>query len=383
MKSGRVIAVLGCVILTGAGAYAQEGANGRMGEAQLREEAAVRDATRQREVIESILAARQAASPRPMSARLREALSAKLASVPLARLEAFAGAGGLGNIDALVPNAVGAAGTDLVFTPVTPCRIINTTVAGGPIAGNTTRNFFVNGSTAGTFEGQGGTAGGCGIPDAATSVAVNFIAVGPAGAGDLRAFPWNATPTVPNASVINYANVPGLNIANGVIQPVCNAAVTTCTFDLIVQADVSAAHLVVDVVGYFAALNRSEVVAVKASGRTGSVPISTTAATMNSLTVTFPGPGTAIITAQAEINSATANNYINCNLKEGATNLFNWDWEGGDVDGFYDQFQTTSNAVTVSAAGTKAYSFACSTSIGTAQSYYNQLFVTFYGASLP
>jgi len=57
---------------------------------------------------------------------------------------------------------------------------------------------------------------------------------------------------VPLASVINYSNVSGLYIANGIAQPVCNAATTTCTFDLIVQADVAASHLVVDVVGYYA-----------------------------------------------------------------------------------------------------------------------------------
>jgi hypothetical protein len=101
------------------------------------------------------------------------------------------------------------------------------------------------------FEGQGGTAGGCGIPDAATSVVINYVAVGPTGPGDFRAFPWAASPTPPLASVINYSNVAGLNIANAVVQPVCNAATTTCTFDLIVQADVSASHLVADVVGYF------------------------------------------------------------------------------------------------------------------------------------
>lgn len=152
-----------------------------------------------------------------------------------------------------VPQAFGDSAADLVFVPVAPCRIINTTVAGGIIAANSSRNFYVNGNTAGTFEGQGGTAGGCGIPDTATAVVINYIAVGPAGPGDFRAFPWAAAPTPPLASVINYANVPGLNVANAVVQPVCNAATTTCTFDLIVQADAAAAHLVADVTGYFKA----------------------------------------------------------------------------------------------------------------------------------
>jgi hypothetical protein len=155
--------------------------------------------------------------------------------------------------DAPVTQAFGDSAADLTFVPVAPCRIINTTVAGGIIAANTARNFYVNGNAAGVFEGQGGTAGGCGIPDSSTAVVINYVAVAPAGPGDFRAFPWAATPTPPLASVINYANLPGLNIANSIVQPVCNAATTTCTFDLIVQADVSAAHLVADVVGYFKA----------------------------------------------------------------------------------------------------------------------------------
>jgi hypothetical protein len=34
-------------------------------------------------------------------------------------------------------------------------------------------------------------------------------------------------------------------------QLVCNAATTTCNFDLIVKADVAASHIVVAVVGYY------------------------------------------------------------------------------------------------------------------------------------
>jgi hypothetical protein len=86
---------------------------------------------------------------------------------------------------------------------------------------------------------------------------MNFVAVGPAGPGDFRAFPWAASPTEPLASVINYSSLPGLNIANGLAQPVCNAATTTCSFDLIVKADVAQSHLIVDVVGYYAAPQRT------------------------------------------------------------------------------------------------------------------------------
>jgi hypothetical protein len=57
---------------------------------------------------------------------------------------------------------------------------------------------------------------------------------------------------VPAASTMNYANVPGLNIAHGIAVPICTAAPMSCPFDLSVQANGAAGtHLVIDVFGYF------------------------------------------------------------------------------------------------------------------------------------
>jgi len=141
---------------------------------------------------------------------------------------------------------LGDTGADLIYTPVAPCRIIDTREpgAGGPIAGNATRNFLVTGTTG--FESQGGFSGGCGIPEDVTSVMINFIAVGPPTGGHMRAWPYGGG--MPNASIINF--VPGLNIANGLIQPICNAGMTTCNFDLSIYA-ASDVNVVADVTGYF------------------------------------------------------------------------------------------------------------------------------------
>jgi hypothetical protein len=159
----------------------------------------------------------------------------------------------LGLVLAAVAPAWGqTAPADLVFSPVAPCRIVDTRLAGGTIAGNTQRSFVVSGVT--DFEAQGGTVGGCAIPEGAAAVVVNFVAVNPAGPGDLRA--WASGGPTPNASVLNYAPVPGLNIANGVIVPLC--APGPCAFDLTVQADVSATDLVADVLGYYQGANLGE-----------------------------------------------------------------------------------------------------------------------------
>jgi hypothetical protein len=80
-------------------------------------------------------------------------------------------------------------------------------------------------------------------------VVFNFVAVSPQGAGNLRA--WPADQMAPNASVLNYAQVTGLNIANGLVVGVRQ---DTEGNDISIRADVSGTHVVVDVVGYFAPL---------------------------------------------------------------------------------------------------------------------------------
>src|SRR4051794_40894311 len=52
------------------------------------------------------------------------------------------------------------------FTPIVPCRVVDTRVAGGKLIPGTPRGF-VAANTAG-FPAQGGTINGCGVPAAAT-----------------------------------------------------------------------------------------------------------------------------------------------------------------------------------------------------------------------
>jgi hypothetical protein len=147
-------------------------------------------------------------------------------------------------------NALGDAESELLFVPVSPCRIIDTRKAGGVIPPGTIRAFDVVGST--NFAAQGGKEGGCGLPEGASvpvaaAAVINFVAVGPAGPGHLEA--WEFGQPIPTASVINYSNVPGLNIANGVVVPI--AGVATLEKDLNVRANVNGTHVVADVTGYF------------------------------------------------------------------------------------------------------------------------------------
>jgi hypothetical protein len=180
-----------------------------------------------------IVAREQEASGRPFDAAFLDQMKGNLANLSLEQLaEVQQRASGL----LPVPNILGSTQADLVYTPVTPCRIIDTRSSGGPITPGVNRSFIV--------------AGICGVPfGPATAAVINFVAVGPAGAGDLRITPFGTA--IPLASIINYTS--GLNLANGPAVTICNPAATTCTFDITIQADVSATDLVADVQGYFAA----------------------------------------------------------------------------------------------------------------------------------
>src|SRR5439155_11294970 len=85
-----------------------------------------------------------------------------------------------------------------VFTPVEPCRIADTRVSGGPIAGGDTRAFNVVGASL-DYSSQGGSATGCGIPGFASgvpqvsAVVLNVVAVQPTAQGFLTIFPGDSS----------------------------------------------------------------------------------------------------------------------------------------------------------------------------------------------
>ena len=144
---------------------------------------------------------------------------------------------------------LGDSADDLVYTPLTPCRIIDTRLAGGFMNGGTSRSFVVKGTTG--FPAQGGTAGGCGVPTSATAVLINFVAVDPQGTGNLKGAPY-PNPIPVTGSILNYQALnPNLNIANGFAFPVCDSSKSTCTFDITLFANGAGTQVVADVFGYF------------------------------------------------------------------------------------------------------------------------------------
>ena len=134
---------------------------------------------------------------------------------------------------------------ELLYTAVTPCRIVDTrNTSEGIIDASTQRDFRVFGSGA-TISAQGGNAAGCSSPLGEPLAAhINMVAVNPTGKGNLQAFPMGAG-TGAGLSV-NY-NTIDTNLANaGTVRTIIGTGP-----DITVASNFSSAHTVIDVLGYY------------------------------------------------------------------------------------------------------------------------------------
>lgn len=133
--------------------------------------------------------------------------------------------------------------TEATFVPVQPCRIVDTRLAGGKIAPNTSRSFNVRGTTG--FTGQGGTASGCGVPGAATGVALNVTVVQAGGNGYLTGYPAGTTAPLTNFVTYWQDRTVTANPTIALAPPGTNPA-------LAIKNVGAATHVIIDVTGYFA-----------------------------------------------------------------------------------------------------------------------------------
>jgi len=185
-------------------------------------------------------------------------MSSLFGSVPLDTLQRAADAGNfdrmndllIGNTSAAAPDAgtvnqlLGDTAADLVFVPVTPCRIFDTRLAGGPIASNTTRNFDV--TAVGNYSGQGGDASNCGVGAAGAfaAAAINFTVVSTVAGGYITAYPLGTTQ--PLAATVNWTTADEVRGNLAIVKLDQGPAAD----ELSVYA-ASQTHLVGDIVGYF------------------------------------------------------------------------------------------------------------------------------------
>lgn len=180
----------------------------------------------------SLDAVRRAAGSRDFDSMNNALLERDSKPVAAADMEAIATA-----------NRIGDADTDLVYVPVTPCRIIDTRVAGGQIAANTTRNFDV--TAVSNYSAQGGSATNCNVGGSGSFAAavINFTVVTPGGAGYITAFPYLGAQ--PLAATVNYntGDIRGNLAVVKLDQGASTDELSVYTF--------AATHLVADIVGYF------------------------------------------------------------------------------------------------------------------------------------
>lgn len=141
-------------------------------------------------------------------------------------------------------NRFGDLNQDLVYTPVLPCRILDTrNTAGGAITANTVRNFQAVDRV--SFANQGGSATDCStLGVSATAVAINLTVVSPVTAGFATVFPFGIAQ--PTTASLNYDQNAVVN--NTVIAAIPNppAASDVSLFSF------AESHYVADIVGYFA-----------------------------------------------------------------------------------------------------------------------------------
>lgn len=141
---------------------------------------------------------------------------------------------------------IGSLSSDLVYTPVAPCRIFDTRPAfggTGAIAAGGTKDFQIWGAV--NYVGQGGAGTNCGITAGinTAAVAVNLTVVTPGTAGYITAYPFGTTR--PTAATVNFnaGDVRGnFAIAKNAQAGVNNLTIFSTSF----------VDVVGDVVGYYA-----------------------------------------------------------------------------------------------------------------------------------
>ena len=140
---------------------------------------------------------------------------------------------------------LGSLQSDLVFTPITPCRITDTRAALGRIPANGERALDAS-NPAGNFVGQGGSNTNCGIPANPAALAISVTGLNNTNAGYLRVYPHNGTNAQGSSVPLPAANT---NVTNDMIVPACQFS---CAQELKIFSTANT-HYAVFVTGYFMA----------------------------------------------------------------------------------------------------------------------------------
>lgn len=246
------------------------------------------------------------------------------ASASMEELKAAADAKNFDTMNALLlggedgTNALGDTAADLVYVPVTPCRLFDTRLAGGKIAANTTRGFDV--TAAGSYTFQGGSATDCGVGAAGSFAAaqINFTVVAPEAPGYITAFPFLTTQ--PLASTANY--VAGTTVANDTVVKLDQGGSSN---ELNVYS-FAATHVVGDIVGYYiapapTALQCEEQVSAGAAIAAGSFGTQSTPSCTAGYTITGGGCSSTTFDGRVVTTRTQATSHFCAFRNEGAASM--------------------------------------------------------------
>jgi hypothetical protein len=134
----------------------------------------------------------------------------------------------------------------LVYVALEPCTLVRTAGSrAGKMAADEVRAFLARGAV--DLSEQGGARGGCGILAQAEVVAVSLRVAAAAGKGRISLWPSDQAP--PPGPVVDYTSSSALTMPT--LLALC--AEPGCTSDFLAMTAKAAAHLRVDVLGYFVA----------------------------------------------------------------------------------------------------------------------------------
>jgi hypothetical protein len=199
------------------------------------------------------------------------------------------------------PLLLGDVGSDLTFTPIAPCRVVDTRPgpdgAGartGLLLNNATRNFDLEDDA--YAAGQGGGFFPCpGLPtDSPAAWSINITVVNTfAAAGGLKV--WGFSSPEPNASVINWPAGTSAAIANSMIVVGCDL----CADDITVRAFGDNTHIIIDVMGYFDDATAGDATIFRSASGTGSIA----AGGLLGVTSGACPVGTQLVSGETDVNS--------------------------------------------------------------------------------
>ena len=232
---------------------------------------------------------------------------------------------------AVLHQKLGSATVDLVFTPIAPCRIVDTRITGGPLsAGGGLRNFLFYADNASfDFSIQDGTPGLAGsvcpgtvftgVPPAAAVATIT--ATGTTAAGNFVVWGGGPLNQIPNTSALNWDSAGDVK-ANTTVVPWGGRTGGNADFAVIYNGPSGASQVVVDVIGYFSE-NVATPLNCQPQTQSGSVPIgvsTTSFAAACNVGFTATGGGcsaTGAITAALVMASNPTVNGWNCTFVQG------------------------------------------------------------------